>query len=346
MSYREKINVYVPQNVGVTLDNDAALFEIVKGDKISINRNRFLSMLIVGYYNDYVHSSQEKMETVKKSLLRHVSVDEIDELAETIVNTVVLPEVPKRKGKSPKKLSLKPTAETEGIIIKVIESLGENDYVSQYFCRMLMSYCEEPLYERERIVFRGNYEYLKAACDLHRPITFTTIWNKRDIHEVIPYEMAIGQDEMFNYLLCQEIDSKTGEARARTYRLNRIERINYSSSSISFSDSVMKHLERMKEYGAQYIINDDEKTCVKLSDYGLIQFNRIYQGRPKYDWIEEKDDGHYFHFSCSKDQIYFYFRRYDAGAAEIIFPESLRKRMVDFHRETLSYYSSEEGATK
>lgn len=59
--------------------------------------------------------------------------------------------------------------------------------------------------------------------------------------------------------------------------------------------------------------------------------------------IEDHEDGHYFFFKCSKDQIYFYFRRYEAGAAEIIYPESLRKRMIEFHERTLNAYIEKKG---
>ncbi len=41
MSDLEKINIYVPEHVGNLLDNDASMFEILKRDGWTINRNRF-----------------------------------------------------------------------------------------------------------------------------------------------------------------------------------------------------------------------------------------------------------------------------------------------------------------
>ena len=50
----EKINIYVPENIGAMIESDATMFEVYKKDGRTINKNRFLGMLIIGYYNDYV----------------------------------------------------------------------------------------------------------------------------------------------------------------------------------------------------------------------------------------------------------------------------------------------------
>lgn len=329
----------MPNYIGRTLDNDATLFEVFKKDGFTVNRNRFLSMLIVGYYNSYVSECQIKYESLRDVMEGYVpDVIQQNSLAEAILKKILLPDVPKRKGKNPIRLSLKPTNETESIIIKIIDSLGIDDYVSQYFCRMFMSYCEKPLFERERIIFRGNYNFLVMACQAKRPITFTTIWNRRVIHEVLPYQLTYGQEEMFNYLLCQEKIEKSGKYEARAYRLNRITKLNYSTTMVSISEEVQKNLELMKFYGPQYPINDDEETCVKLTDYGVISYNRIYYGRPMYERIETCPNGRLFFFKCSKDQIFFYFRRFEVGAAEILYPNSLRERMINFHSAALGSY--------
>ena len=47
MSDLDKINIYVPEHIGTVIDNDAELFEVLKKDGRTINRNRFLSLLIL-----------------------------------------------------------------------------------------------------------------------------------------------------------------------------------------------------------------------------------------------------------------------------------------------------------
>ena len=299
-------------------------------------------MLITGFYGQYVKEYKQKYDAVKTEMVGVIkSAEKRDILADSILKNVILPEVPTRKGKNPKRLSLKPTKDTESLIIKIMTDLGDSDYISQYFCRLLMSYCDKPLNEREQIIFRDNYELLDEACKSNRPVAFTTIWNKSVVHEVIPYRVVVGQGEMFNYLICAETDDRSGEQVAKSYRLNRITNLNRSNRMGTISDDVKRHLDMMLHYGPQFAINDDEESCVRLTDYGEKSFSRIYYGRPCVDHVENREDGHYYYFKGSKDQIFFYFRRFGYDDAEVIAPESLRQKMISFHRDALSVYQQD-----
>lgn len=335
----EKINIYVPENIGVMLENDAVMFEVYKKDGRTVNRNRFLGMLITGYYGDYITEIRNAYDTIVSSIeTAKLSVREKEQIAESILKNYVLPIVPSRKGKNPTRLSLKPTKDTETLIQQIMIDLGEDDYISQYFCKMLMSYCEKPFSKREQIIFKDKYEMLLMACSAKRSLTFKTIWNDKIIHEVIPYKIITGPEEMFNYLLCAETNPFSGEQEAKTYRLNRIDKINYGRSMESISGTVKHHLDMMMKYGPQYMINDDTESCVRLTDSGVRNFSRIYYGRPVLGRVEEKEDGHYYYFKGSKDQVFFYFRRFGYEDAEIVSPEPLRQRMIEFHSKAYAMY--------
>lgn len=72
-------------------------------------------------------------------------------------------------------------------------------------------------------------------------------------------------------------------------------------------------------------------------------YNRIYTDRPKYDKLECPADGKCnMHFSCSEDQVFFYFRRFEKDDAEIISHVHLRNRMIRFHESVLSNYRNGE----
>ena len=335
----EKINVYVPENIGAMLENDAVMFEVYKKDGRTINKNKFLGMLITGYYGDYVLEARAAYDKIMSAIdIEKVSVKEKEQIADSILRDVVLPEVPSRKGKNPIRLSLKPTKDTEALIEQIMRDLGSEDFISQYFCRMFMSYCEKPFSKREQIIFKDNYETLKMSCKAKRSIVFKTIWNAKNLHEVIPYKVVTGSEEIFNYLLCAEINPTSGHQEAKTYRLNRIDKINYGKSMGSIDSSVQHYLDMMVEYGPQYMINDDDESCVRLTESGRRNFSRIYYGRPIVDRVEEKDDGYYYYFKGSKDQIFFYFRRFGYDDAEIISPEPLRRKMIEFHSKAYEMY--------
>ena len=338
----DKINIYVPENIGKMLENDAAMFEVYKKDGRTINRNRFYRMLIIGYYGDYITEARATFDSIVSAIdTKKLSLNEKEQIAYSILQDVVLPIVPSRKGKNPSNLSFKPTKDTEALVEQMMRDIGSENYISQYFCKIFMSYCDKPFSKREQILFKDNYETLQMACDAKKSITFKTIWNPRIIHEVIPYKVVTGPEEMFNYLLCAEVNTETGRQEAKTYRLNRIDRIYYGRNMSSIDDTVRHYLDLMIHYGPQYMINDEEEACVRLNSYGVKSFNRIYYGRPQYERIEVKDEHSYYYFKCSSDQLFLYFKRFEGDEVEILYPKTLRDRMIRFHKESLKVY--EEG---
>ena len=68
MSDLEKINIYVPEKIGKVLTNDVLSFEILKRDMHSPNWNRFLNMLLLGYYDQYITEYQQVLDTVMSIL--------------------------------------------------------------------------------------------------------------------------------------------------------------------------------------------------------------------------------------------------------------------------------------
>lgn len=335
----DKINIYVPQNIGTILDNDAVQFEVLKKDGYTVNKNKFLSMLIQGYYDDYIIEARTKHNAICSILSENgINGEQQEKIAEEILKKVILPEVPSRKGKNPVKLSLKPTKDTIPLIQYIMDDIGADDYISQFFCRMLMSYCEKPFSTREQILFKSKYDFILSACESQASIRFTTIWNLVDVHEVIPYKIVVGTEEMYNYLLCGERNKKSGKMEAMSYRLNRIDALRWGTTRETLTEEVVTYLERMIQYGPQFAINDDEETCVKLTEEGRKFFNRIYYGRPKVEQMEHVDGAWLYYFRCSKEQLYQYFKRFENGRVEVIMPEKLRIRIMEFHSQELKLY--------
>lgn len=342
----DKINVFIPTEIADVLEKDARTFEIYKADGTTVNMNRFLSQLLTGYYDVYTATYNRMCKQIS-SVLESAGLQDTSQLssaADLLVKKILFPEMPKRRGKIARRLSLKPTASTIPILINIEKNLN-GDTVSRYLCRLFTSYALKPLNERERIIFKETYEFLLKACKLQRPFSFVQIWNKEVIHEVLPYCIDISREELHNYLLCQEFipdreNPGKGHYEARTYRMNRISHEQFSVHAIPADRTVRRHLEMMKFYGPQYPINDDEECCVRLTETGIQLFNRIYFGRPIFDRIEMKENGAYYYFKGSKFQLYTYFRRFDKDHAIILYPESLRVQMIEAYQAALDTYST------
>ena len=87
--------------------------------------------------------------------------------------------------------------------------------------------------------------------------------------------------------------------------------------------------------------NENELIVVNLTSEGLKYYNRFYIDRPKYEGeiIKINDDLFEMHFSCSKNQIFNYFRRFETNTDLIIEPKSLREDIVEFHKKSLDAYN-------
>ena len=336
MSNLEKINIYVPSEIIQTLDYDAVMFEVFKKDMHTINRNKFLTMLILGYHDAYASVRHQTKETIGTILSSSCSDKaQVHDLSRKILNSVFLSEYPRRNLRNSAHLSLKPTNDLEPLLYDILNEL-DGDSVSQYFCNMLISYCGKPFSKREQIIFNDQYSHLLAACEKCQTVSFSTLWNPKAVHHVIPYQLKTGRDEQFNYLLCAEIVSD--RQTAISYRLNRITGIHNSRKTIKLEDDVKKYLDQMARLGPQYTINDKEEACIRLTDTGMLSFKKIYSGRPVCDRIEHRDGYYYYYFNCSKDQLYFYFRKFNANQAEVLYPQSLRDKIIEFHRGSLEIY--------
>lgn len=337
----EKINIYVPAQIGALLRRDAELFEVFKPDGRAINMNKFLCALVVGYLGDYRdEESAARKKIVSAIKITTLSDTEKEQIADSILKDMVLPVAPPRKGNKTR-LSLKPIKSIETLIEQVLSDLGDKDFISQYFRKMFMSYCDNPISKREQIIFREKYEMLQAACAAKRCVSFRTSWNPQTVHEVVPYKIVTGPEELFNYLLCAEVDRDTKSQKAMTFRLNRIDQVFSGRSLKCIDDTVRYKLDMMQKKGPQYVINNMEETCVKLSAEGEQSYSRIYFGRPIVDRREVRNGYSLYYFSCSFDQLFMYFKRFEGGSAEILYPQSLRDRMIRFYKESLSKYEEE-----
>lgn len=334
----DKINIYVPEDIQRKLDGDAQSFEVFKKDGHQINRNKFLNALVQGYYDSYTAENARIRAGISKALADSgLTAAKQEQAADNILHQEFYPALTSQASRSSKRLSLRPVANSESRIRLILHDIGKGDSISSYFLRMLTSYCTRPSYERERIIFSETYKVLQEACSTRRAVTFTMSTDRESVQKVIPFKIAVGQGEQFNYLLCY----KHGDMQeAWTYRLNRIVSPCCGEPGTTIPASVLRRLKLMSQNGAQYAINDDEETRVLMNSQGVHAYQSIYFGRPPYTRIEERPEGLIYHFNCSANQLFLYFKKFDPGEAKVLSPDSLRQQLVAFFEGNLRMYSS------
>lgn len=345
MGYKEKINIYVSLEIKDQIVTDAMRFEILKKDNRTVNRNKFLSMLLCGYHDIY----RDENSKVRKSIVNTLSKCNLSESKRSVIAEEILKDdfLLSDYDKSSKTvaISLKPTADTEDIISYIENNeLAGRDSLSNYLRRMILSYFRKPMWERERIIFRDNFQHIRKMCEKKCPIAFSLKKDSKQFHNVNPYKIAVGKDEMFNYLICTEINTKTNRQEVVSYRLSRIKTVKTISNIPPITKELEKLCERTIHTAPQYAINSDVEICVELNDKGTELYNRIYLGRPQYiHSVQEHQGKHYYYFNCSEEQAFQYFRKFKKDTAIIRSPSSLVQRMIDFHNDALAVY---EGSQK
>lgn len=328
----DKINIYVPSDVYDLLMYDARSFEIFKKDGYTINLNKFLNLLILGYQSDYTKKLNDESDQIAEILSEFIkNKSDINYAADTIIREVIAPLPSKKKGTLSQKINLKPVKKTEVYVMNIINNLSY-DTSSQYFSRMIISYAKLPAYKREQIIFSSNYDDLMENIQKKRCILFSTTSNPDVVHNVRPYCITHSKEEMFNYLLCQEYTEYSHSFEARTYRLTRIQNVTSNYDRTEFDPDVLRHLEKMQKTAPQYSINNDIPIIVRMNPEGIRNYKRIYYGRPQFTSINKVSDEYSeYTFDCSEEQAFMYFRRLNASNYEVLQPESLKTRLSEFY---------------
>ena len=332
------IKIGVSKALERELRHDAESFEIFKGKEQNVDMNKFLNILIPNYYDRYISEVVKQSDSVRNVLSRYITDPGV---LESAVSQLI--ENYKSDNDGTQKIDgrpfrFRPTKENEIFILNILNSIDQTaPSFSEEFRRILYSYSKKPSYERERIIYHDAAEKLMELCRKKVNIRFVYRDNPYYVHTVTPYKLLMGADGLYNYLLCQEYNEKTGKLMALSYRLSRILNIRETPVKQVLDETVRNHLEKMEECGPQYLINEDTETCVELTEEGRSNYRKIYQGRPlKYTADKPDDSGNArYYFSCSQDQLFLYFRRFNPGEASVIYPEKLKRRLVQFHERHL-----------
>lgn len=304
---KQKINLYVPEDTALVLENDARYFEIFKKTG-NVNRNLFLSRVLSGIYFESVIDSITGSDEILKTNKKMVTYD----------------------------WALKETDYNSDIIQSIIDKADSLKIDKAALIRgMLRLYCREPMYRREQIVFNDIYIGLCNACKNKETIAIKYKW-KKGFYNVIPYTITVGKEEMFNYFLC--VERYNGKQVTKSYRLNRVESLKQNHQKYDIENNVENYLKLMIKYGPQYSINGDIDICVELTEEGVRKYNRIYQGRPfiRKDQHDIKVGENYF--TCSQDQAFIYFRKFGKDAI-VISPDLLKEKMIRFFTEAYNAYN-------
>lgn len=331
-AFMEKIRISVKKSVYEILIKDAASFGINKKNG-EINRNEFINRLILFYYEEYTSSNKERLEAISRSLNAYVELDDYDltNLSNDILKRINALSTIKDYDDESTIISFKPTKESETIISYIIDNLINNTSISSFFSMMFESYSNMVKSQRERIIFKDNYDKLTKAIRKSREVY---VRMKNNAHA--PFKGAIyaleASEEMYNYCLFY-INEKIV-----TIRLSNIEDVKVLTDASNIPEEIMDYMDIQIDHGVQYTFNKDdlEDVVVEMTDYGKHLYEKLYIFRPLYYKVE----GNRYYFKGSHIQILSYFKRFGKDGM-IISPLSLRNKIVGYYKTAFMAYIKE-----
>ena len=326
----EKLKIYVTERIANILEKDAEGFEFFKKDGRTVNKNALLTNLIVNYYKNFTEQQSELLEFFKNKISSSVSVAErnLNELCFDLCEKLNERSAAPNGEKFDKLVSLKPTKESEPIIEYIENYCLMGRTLSEYFRSMFASYAALPQDKRELIIFKQQYDAVIKAIKEKKRVFITTRWGFDRKIECAPYDIATSKEELHCYVL-------TATRSCNPIRLSRIVSVTQLAIDAEFTQNQIQLFEKMKTYGPQFIYGQgDGEVLVELTAKGIDKFKRIYVHRP----IPTKVENNYYYFNCSRSQIVQYFVRLGSDA-KIIYPQSVRDEVYNFHRRALMRYS-------
>ncbi len=353
MASLNKINIYISIDMHQKIMHDCEFFHIEKNKKGEPIKNKFITRLILATNQSFIDQYEQRSNIMKQALEATLKDKEIDEdtvqkIAKKYTEQSLKIEEKKRKGMKGQSqpLSYKPVDETERFLNSdFLKNTGLSR--GSYLKNMLMDYFSEPMAVRETILYKDIYDQLNNFCHKQTPIT---IYTKNDKpHKIIPYKMVQGHNGMYTYLLCGEIANTLLSHKqnvhkvmeARCYHLFLIDQVDkdHKRRNEKLNEQVIEQLKTMIKKGPEHAINSSNSAKIRMTKVGKSLFTKIYNDRPIPDKQPVKEGKHYIYTftDCSSDQLFFYFRRF-GPEAEVLEPESLRNRLIEFHKKCLDVY--------
>lgn len=328
----EKLKIYVTERIASILENDAEGFEFFKKDGRTVNKNALLTNLVVNYYKNFTESQSELLSFVKDKIRSKCTLNEklLNDVCYDLCQRLNEREAAPNGERFDKLISFKPTKESEPILDYIEEYCLNGRSLSEYFRSMFASYAALPQDKRELIIFKKQYEALVKSIKEKKKVFITTRNAYNAKFECSVYGVANSKEELHCYVL---VAAKRG---CVPLRISRIVSVTQVAAEACFTQTQVELFERMKTYGPQFTYSsNDQEVLVELTKIGIEKFKKIYVHRP----IPTKVENNYYYFNCSRAQLIQYFVRFGCDA-KIVYPQSVRDEVYNFHRRAIEHYQS------
>lgn len=209
---------------------------------------------------------------------------------------------------------------------------------SRYLRAVLEEYAAKTVYQREAIYFDPQMRLIQAGAangELLRIRLKKGMW-----FEVRPYGVLGDRQETYHYLVGLSRPDGTREPeKPYNFRLSNIVKleVSFRRSGRLTKEERDKIEDRIRAVGVQFLVQQQETICIRLTEDGRQNYGRQLHLRPATVKRTAVDDGLYhweYMFNCTPFQAQAYFLKF-CGEAKVVEPQSLRDTFAQEYRSGL-----------
>lgn len=209
---------------------------------------------------------------------------------------------------------------------------------SRYLRAVLEEYAAKTVYQREAIYFDPQMRLIQAAAANGELLRIRM--KTGSSFEVRPYGVLGDRQETYHYLVgLSRPDGTRGPEKPYNFRLSNIVKleVSFRRSGRLTKEERDKIEDRIRSVGVQFLGQQQETICIRLTEDGRQNYGRQLHLRPAARERAEVDDGLYrweYTFYCTEFQAKAYFLKF-CGDAKVVAPQSLRDTFAQEYRSGL-----------
>jgi hypothetical protein len=218
----------------------------------------------------------------------------------------------------------------------------------KYMGAVFEEYAMLPYVEREKIYTYNLFSSIEDSIEYKRAINITYTQEKIPFY-VIPHFLETDKLSMYNYLVgfARCIESENQPLSIHSFRLSKIHTVeldrhskpNYGALSDKHRTEQRAKIKKSREKLGTMFITDEENIIqieVKLTQKGKQKYIEQLHMRPS--GVLKSDSEDEYIFSCPERQAEYYFWKFGKDA-QILSPESLRKKFIMLYEKALEQYT-------
>lgn len=209
---------------------------------------------------------------------------------------------------------------------------------SRYLRAVLEEYAAKTVYQREAIYFDPQMRLIQAAAANGELLRIRM--KTGSSFEVRPFGVLGDRQETYHYLVgLSRPDGTRGPEKPYNFRLSNIVKleVSFRRSGRLTKEERDKIEDRIRSVGVQFLGQQQETICIRLTEDGRQNYGRQLHLRPAARERAEVDDGLYrweYTFYCTEFQAKAYFLKF-CGDAKVVAPQSLRDTFAQEYRSGL-----------